>query len=138
MALNGSIDAVLDITPFEAIQKVCYSDALIHKLYGSTKPRRTRLDCTSVINIPMIIAPGGLDMHIIPNATGIDVVPGELQGRAWAMHGPNVVVVRTNRAELIMVGKAMAEMSNRALGPVVIVIPLRGFSESDREGAPAL
>ena len=135
MAKEGIINAILDITTFEIIPKVCYSDEQIARFYGSIETDRSRLDCIFTRNIPLIMAPGGLDMHIFPGVTGIDGVPDEFKGRAWSMHGPNVVLVRTSREELDKVGKAMADKANRALGPVTIVIPLLGFSEASKKGA---
>jgi uncharacterized protein (UPF0261 family) len=75
-------------------------------------------------------------MHIFPAATGIDSVPSEYRGRAWSMHGPNVVLVRTTEQELVQVGTNIAERANGAAGPVAVVIPLRGFSEASKKGAP--
>jgi len=136
MAEAGIIDAILDITTFEIIPKVCYSDEQVARYYGSIDTSRSRLDCIFTQNIPLIMAPGGLDMHIFPGLTGIDGVSDEFKDRAWSMHGPNVVLVRTSGEELTKVGKAVADKANRALGPVAVVIPLRGFSEASKKGAP--
>lgn len=103
---------------------------------GSGQVERSRLSCATQKAIPQIIAPGGLDMHIFPAATGIDSVPSEYRGRAWSMHGPNVVLVRTTEQELVQVGTNIAERANGAAGPVAVVIPLRGFSEASKKGAP--
>jgi uncharacterized protein (UPF0261 family) len=43
-------------------------------------------------------------------------------------------MVRTNKDEVEKVAKIISERANRAVGPVAIVIPLRGFSDIDREG----
>ncbi len=136
MAKDGTIDAILDITPFEIIPKVCYSDELVARFYGSINTERSRLECILTRDMPLVIAPGGLDMHIFPGLTSIDGVPDEFKGRAWSMHGPNVVLVRTSKEELQKVGRAIAEKAKSAMGPVTIVVPLRGFSEASKKGAP--
>ena len=74
-------------------------------------------------------------MHIFPGATGIDSVPPQYRDRAWSMHGPNVVLVRTTGQELEQVGTNIAERANKATGPVAVVIPLGGFSEASKRGA---
>jgi uncharacterized protein (UPF0261 family) len=135
MTRDGVIDAILDITTFETVPKVLYSAEVLSRLSGSAQPDRSRLKCAAERAIPQVIAPGGLDMHIFPGATDIDSVPPEYRGRAWSMHGPNVVLVRTTEQELGQVGASIAERANRATGPVTIVIPFGGFSEASRKGA---
>jgi uncharacterized protein (UPF0261 family) len=136
MAKDGVIDAVLDLTTFETVPKVLYPAEVLSRLSGSAQVDRSRLSSAAQRAIPQVIAPGGLDMHIFPGATGIDSVPPEYRDRAWSMHGPNVVLVRTTEQELVQVGANIAERANRAAGRVAVVIPLRGFSEASRKGAP--
>jgi len=136
MVGDGVIDAILDLTTFETVPKVLYPTELLSRLSPSGQVDRSRLSCATEKAIPQVIAPGGLDMHIFPGATGIDSVPSEYRDRAWSMHGPNVVLVRTAEQELSQVGANIAERANKAAGPVAIVIPLRGFSEASKKGAP--
>jgi len=136
MARDGIIDTIFDITTFETVPKVCWSDDLVDRFYGSVNNDRSRLDCVLTRNIPLVIVPGGLDMHIFPGATGVDGVPEEYRTRAWSMHGPNVVLVRTTADELEKVAKTIADQANHSAGPVSIVIPLKGFSEVSKKGAP--
>lgn len=136
MARDGAIDVILDLTTFETVPKLLYPEELLAGLSPSGQVDRSRLSAATERAIPQIIAPGGLDMHIFPGATGIDSVPPEYRGRAWSMHGPNVVLVRTSEHELEQVGASIAERANSAAGPVAIVIPLGGFSEASREGGP--
>jgi uncharacterized protein (UPF0261 family) len=136
MGKDGVIDAILDLTTFETVPKVLYPTELLSRLSPSGQVDRSRLNCAMQRAIPQIIAPGGLDMHIFPGATGIDSVPPEYKDRAWSMHGPNVVLVRTAEQELAQVGANIAERANKAAGPVAVVIPLGGFSEASKKGAP--
>jgi uncharacterized protein (UPF0261 family) len=136
MADDGVIDAIIDLTTFETVPKVLYSDEVLARLSGSTQVDRSRLSCAARRAIPQVIAPGGLDMHIFPGATGIDSVPAEYRDRAWSMHGPNVVLVRTTEEELEQVAASIADRANAAAGPVAVVIPLDGFSEASKKGAP--
>jgi len=136
MAKDRVIDVILDLTTFETILKVLYPAEVLSTLSGFGEVDRSRLSSAAEKAIPQIIAPGGLDMHIFPGATGIDSVPLEYRGRAWSMHGPNVVLVRTTEQELEEVGASIAERANRAAGPIAVVIPLGGFSDASRKGAP--
>jgi len=136
MVKGGVIDAIIDLTTFETVPKVLYPAEVLSRLSGSGQVDRSRLSSATQRAIPQVIAPGGLDMHIFPGATGIDSVPSEYRDRAWSMHGPNVVLVRTTEQELVQVGTNIAERANSAAGPVAIVIPLRGFSAASKKGAP--
>jgi uncharacterized protein (UPF0261 family) len=132
---QNSIDAVIDLTSFETVPMTLYSDEVVSMLVGSPDARRTRLDNANAKGLPQIIAPGGLDMHIFPGG-GIDSVPEEYRDRAWTMHGEHIVLFRTSKDELEKVALSIAERANKASGPVSILIPLRGFSEASKEGAP--
>jgi uncharacterized protein (UPF0261 family) len=136
MVRDGVIDAILDLTTFETIPKVLYSTQMLAALSPSGQVDRSRLSSATEKAIPQIIAPGGLDMHIFPGATGIDSVSPQYRDRAWSMHGPSVVLVRTTEQELEEVGANIAARANRAAGPVAIVIPLGGFSDASKKGAP--
>ncbi len=136
MARDGAIDVIIDLTTFETVPMLLYSEELLAGLSPSGRVDRSRLNSATERAIPQIIVPGGLDMHIYPGAAGIESVPVEYRDRAWSMHGPNVVLVRTSERELELVGASIAERANRAAGPVAIIIPLGGFSEASREGGP--
>jgi uncharacterized protein (UPF0261 family) len=131
----GLIDGVIDVTTFEFIPMTLYPPEYIAQLVGAPEVRRERLQSVVEMGLPQVVAPGGLDMHIFPGA-GIDAVPEEFRDRAWTMHGPYIVLARTSAEELAKVGTSVAEAINRATGPVEVVIPLRGFSEASKEGAP--
>jgi uncharacterized protein (UPF0261 family) len=136
MVRDGVIDAILDLTTFETIPKVLYPTEALAALSSFGQVDRSRLSSATEQTIPQIIAPGGLDMHIFPGATGIDSVLPQYRDRAWSMHGPNVVLVRTTEQELEQVGASVAERANKAAGLVAIVIPLGGFSDASKKGAP--
>ena len=131
----GVIDAIIDVTSFETVPRTLYPLEILAMLSGSAQVSRDRLESAIARGIPQIIAPGGLDMHIFPG-NGVDAVLPEYCGRAWSMHGPNIVLVRTSKEDLEQVGRAIAERANRATGPVKILIPSRGYSDASREGAP--
>lgn len=135
MIAGGVIDAVVDLTTFEATSKLCYPDDLIMAATGATSVDRRRLPSLSGKAVPQIIAPGGLDMHILLGVKSPSAVPEMLQGRATAMHGPEIMLVRTNAQEMEAVAGSLAERINQASGPVAAIIPLRGFSDASRVGA---
>lgn len=131
----GMIDGIIDITTFEYVPMTLYPPEYIARLVGSPEERRERLRGAAEMGLPQVLAPGGLDMHVFPG-TGIEAVPEEFRERAWTMHGPYIVLARTSAEELEKVGARIAEAMNAARGAIKMVIPLRGFSDASREGAP--
>ncbi|MBS1893676.1 MAG: Tm-1-like ATP-binding domain-containing protein, partial [Actinobacteria bacterium] len=85
--------------------------------------------------VPWVVAPGGLDMHIVVGSNGIDDVPPSLRGRPLARHGPVVTLVRTNREELASVATYLAAQIKESPAASV-VLPKGGFSDADRPGSP--
>ena len=50
------------------------------------------------------------------------------------MHSKLTFAVKASEEEMFAAGKLMAQKLNKALGPRVVVIPSRGFSERDKPG----
>jgi uncharacterized protein (UPF0261 family) len=63
-------------------------------------------------------------------------VPGKYKDRRLYVHNPNVTLMRTTPEECAQLGRITAQKLNRALGPVVFLMPLGGVSAIDAEGAP--
>jgi len=119
---QGLIDGVLDLVTHE----------LTDHLYGGfcdAGPRR--LEAAGKKGIPQVVAPGCLDFIVFSPP---EKVPGSLRKRNVYRHTPEVAIVRANKDEMASIGKAMAEKLNRALGPLVVVVPNQGFSPADRRG----
>ncbi|HUL22820.1 MAG TPA: Tm-1-like ATP-binding domain-containing protein, partial [Thermodesulfobacteriota bacterium] len=49
---------------------------------------------------------------------------------------PEVAIIRANKDEMASIGKVMAEKLNRALAPLVVIVPSQGFSPANRRGKP--
>jgi uncharacterized protein (UPF0261 family) len=55
-------------------------------------------------------------------------------GRKTHYHNPYNTNIRANRIEIIKTAKVLASKLNSAKGPVVVLIPLYGFSENGKNG----
>ncbi|MEE8374547.1 MAG: Tm-1-like ATP-binding domain-containing protein, partial [Dehalococcoidia bacterium] len=118
------ISGIIDLTTFEVMIPLAY--------HLPEELAEGRLSLAGEKGLPQVIVPGGLDMFIFPGTK--ETIPPEYQGRTLHAHGPNTVLARTSRDEVEKAAKIIAGRANRAVGPVAIVVPLRGFSAVDREG----
>ena len=78
------------------------------------------------------MVPGAMDMvNYFP-----DSIPTQFRNRLFYVHNPATTLMRTNEEENRQLGEIMARKLSRAKGPVVVYIPLRGFSAIDSPGQP--
>ncbi|EGD52602.1 Uncharacterized conserved protein UCP033271 [Thermoanaerobacter ethanolicus JW 200] len=121
---SGFINAVADITTTE------WCDELVG---GVLSAGPTRLDAAGKAGIPQVVSVGALDMV---NFGPMDTVPEKFRSRKLYKHNPTVTLMRTTVEENRKLGEIIAEKLNKAKGPVVLFIPLKGVSAIDREGMP--
>jgi len=92
-----------------------------------------RLESTINKGIPLVLVPGSADFI---NFLGPETIPEKYRGRTTHPHNPQATILRTNRAENLLLGKTIALKLNQAKGPVVILWPKLGLSSVDRMGKP--
>jgi uncharacterized protein (UPF0261 family) len=120
---EGQIQAVLDITTTELPDELCGGK-------GSAGPHR--LEKAGEMGIPQVVVPGAMDMvNYFP-----DAIPPQFRNRLLYVHNPATTLMRTNEEENRQLAEIMARKLSRAKGPVVVYIPLRGFSAIDAPGEP--
>jgi len=119
---DGYITASLDITTTELADEVSG---------GILSAGPDRLKAAAHKGIPAIIVPGCVDMA---NFGGIETVPEKYKDRNLYQWNPNVTLLRTNVEENKKMGEMIAQAANESVGPVVILIPLKGVSMLDSEG----
>ena len=119
---QGLIDGVLDLVTHEVID---------HSYGGYCDAGPARLEAAGKKGIPQVIVPGCLDFIAFSPP---EKMPESLRERKVFRHTPEVAIIRANKDEMASVGKTMAEKLNRALGPIVVVVPNQGFSPANRRG----
>ena len=124
MAGSGYFDGVMDWTTHEVIDEVGGG------VFASGKGR---LDILARRNIPWILAPGAID-YICQG--GYEHLPPRWQKRKHIIHNRNITLVRATADEMVRAAGFLAQRINRAIGPVRMMIPLRGFSEPNAVGKP--
>jgi uncharacterized protein (UPF0261 family) len=120
---EGYIQGVMDITTHELIGEVFGDD-----IYT---PLRPRLEEAGKRGIPQVIVPGAIEYFCFG---GPDTVPEKYLNRKTHYHNPYNTNIRATKEELAKTAEVMAEKLNQSNGPVVVLIPLKGFSENGREG----
>ena len=120
---DGYIAGVLDITTTELADELAG---------GVMSAGPHRLEAAGLKGIPQVVCPGAIDMV---NFGPIDSVPAKYRSRRLHIHNPNVTLMRTTPEECAELGRITAQKLNRAQGPVVFFMPLRGVSAIDVEGS---
>jgi uncharacterized protein (UPF0261 family) len=121
---EGTMEAVLDLTTHELLGELYPED-----IYAPVRPGR--LTGASRLGLPQVVVPGGLEYFCFGAQ---DTIPVRFRDRATHHHNPYNTNVRTSHGELRRVGTLMAERLNAARGPVVVLVPQRGWSEVGRPG----
>jgi uncharacterized protein (UPF0261 family) len=121
---DGYFAGVLDVTTTEWCDEV---------VGGVLTAGPDRLGAAARQGVPQVVSVGALDMV---NFAGLDTVPEAFRGRTLYRHNPSVTLMRTTAEESEEIARRIAEHLNRARGPVVLALPLRGVSMIDAEGQP--
>lgn len=120
---EGQIQAVLDITTTELPDELCG---------GKCSAGPHRLEKAGEMGIPQVVVPGAMDMvNYFP-----DAIPPQFRNRLFYVHNPATTLMRTSAEENRKLGKMMGQKLSRSKGPVVVYVPLRGFSAVDAKGQP--
>ncbi len=119
---QGVIDAVLDVTTTELPDELCG---------GRLSAGPHRLEAAGARGIPQVVLPGAMDMV---NFGTPETVPARYAARLLYRHNPNTTLMRTSAEENRALGRWVGQKLSQAKCPAVLILPLRGFSEYDREG----
>jgi uncharacterized protein (UPF0261 family) len=121
---SGQIAGVLDVTTTE------WADELVG---GVLAAGSTRLEAAARHGVPAVVAPGCLDMV---NFWAPETVPPKFAGRQFYQHNPNITLMRTTPDECRRLGEILAGKLNGSVGPVTVLLPLKGLSVIDSPGGP--
>lgn len=123
---SGTVGGVLDITTHELVDWVFGG-------FASAGPNR--METAGEMGIPQVLVPGCLDMI---QFWSTKTVPEKFKMRHFYYHNPNSTLMRTTKSESSKLGKVFAEKANKAKGPTVVAIPLKGWSICDTKGGVSM
>lgn len=83
--------------------------------------------------IPTIMVPGNMDFL---GGGAFHLAQKRFPNRKYHKHNEAITAVRTELEEIKEMAAILAERCNAAKGPLLILIPLGGFSAFDRPGGP--
>jgi len=119
---SGMAVGVLDITTTEWADELCG---------GTLNAGPTRMDAAAKAGIPVVIAPGCLDMVNFGERAS---VPAKYEGRNFYIHNPQVTLMRTTPEECVELGRIIAGKANACAGRCEILIPKKAISVISAEG----
>jgi uncharacterized protein (UPF0261 family) len=124
LADAGRLVGILDLTPHDVVDS----------LFGGIFPASAdRMEATCRRGLPQVVVPGGADFILFGS---LESVSPKMLERKYVIHNPIHTHVRTNHAEMVAVGRFVAERLSRSSGPTEILIPNRGFSQLNIAGGP--
>ncbi len=121
---QGLFNGVFDLTTHEI------TDWMYNGLHAGGP---TRLDAAARTGVPQVVVPGCVDFILMGP---IDKLEPEFRKRKTYNFNPAVSLVSTTKEEMEHIASVMAEKLNRSKGPVLVLIPLRGFSMYCHPGEP--
>jgi uncharacterized protein (UPF0261 family) len=119
---DGFISGSLDMTTTELADEICG---------GVMSAGPDRGFAASSAGIPTVLVPGCVDMA---NFGGLETIPQRYLSRNLYKWNRDMTLLRTNVAENRWIGEKIAAAANAAMGPVAVLLPLKGVSMLDSEG----
>ena len=121
---SGIVAGVLDVTTTE------WADELVG---GNLNAGPERMDAAAKANIPVIVAPGCLDMV---NFGEMASIPDKFKGRNFYIHNPQITLMRTTAEECRKLGEIVAKKANAYQAGTAIMIPKKAISVISAAGQP--
>jgi len=119
---KGMFEGVVDLSTHEVID---------HQ-HGGLAGAPHRLEALTRTPIPAVVSVGGSDYLLFES---IQKAPEKYRDRAHMVHNAQMTCFAPTPEEMVAAAQEMIERLNRALGPAIIVLPAKGFSRPNQEGA---
>ncbi len=121
---SGMFSGIIDLTPHELSEEVVGKGAYVPVLPG-------RMKAAGRAGIPQVVSTGALEYLCFGPWESI---PSSMRTRKIYMHNPFNANVKVTQKEMSEVGRVMAERLNEAKGPVMVLVPQKGWSTYGGKG----
>ncbi len=118
---EGKVHGLLDLCPQEVLAEVC----------GGPLCSPGRVTAAAEKGIPQVVGAGGIGFFPFG---ALKDLPERFEGRLTFAHNEIASGIQASVEEMAGTAKVIASRLNKSRGPVVVVIPERGFMEYDRPG----
>jgi len=118
---QGKFAGVIDLSTHEVIDQQ----------HGGLAGAPNRLEALTRTAIPAVVSVGGSDYLLFES---VQKAPEKYRSCAQMVHNAQMTCFAPTPEEMVAAAREMVERLNRALGPTVVVLPRRGFSNPNREG----
>jgi uncharacterized protein (UPF0261 family) len=120
----GVLSAVVDLSPHDVTDL----------LFGGLMPAHAKRFQASIRRkIPLVVAPGATDILL---RSSVETIPAAERDRQWVVHNARHTHVRTTADEMLAVGRFVGQRLAEAGDRASLFVPLRGYSELNRNGGP--
>jgi len=120
---KGVFRGVIDLSPHEVID---------HQ-NGGLAGAPGRMEALTRTEIPAVVSVGGSDYLLFES---VQKAPPQYRERRHMVHNAQMTCFAPTPEEMVAAAREMIQRLNHALGPTLVVLPLRGFSRPNQEGAP--
>jgi uncharacterized protein (UPF0261 family) len=121
---EGEVSAVVDLSLHEMAD---------HWFGGDYDAGPERGKTAILMKVPTVLVPGNIDFLA---AGPLEEAGRRFPNRRYHQHNAAITLLRTTREELEELARIVADLANRAEGPLAIMIPLGGFSSLDCQETP--
>ena len=122
LAVEGLLDGLFDLSTHEITDEI---------FGGIHAGDANRLLAGGLKGIPRLVVPGGLDIITLRE---LETVPEIYRSQPYVKHNPHITLVRLTAEQMVQVAEVMIARLNQARAPVVVAIPMGGFSFYNKEG----
>ncbi len=120
---QGMFEGLIDLSTHEVID---------HQ-NGGLAGAPNRMEALTRTAIPAVVSVGGSDYVLFES---IQKAPAKYRSRSHMVHNAQMTCFAPTPDEMRAAAREMIERLNRAMGPVIVVLPTKGFSRPNQEGAP--
>lgn len=126
-----AMEQLVEQNKFEGVIDLSVHEVIDHR-HGGLAGAPHRLEVLTRFPIPAVVSVGGLDYLLFES---VQKAPEQYRTRPHMVHNAQMTCFAPTPEEMRAAAREMIERLNRALGPTIVVLPRRGFSQPNREGS---